>query len=376
MKRTRLLAPLQYLCAAGLLCSPMRFQAVAVGADGFIARQKQADAEVARLLPQMTLEEKLLQLLAYRPNGVARLGIPNLQAGEALHGVVSDGCTSFPQSIALGATFDPNLVQEVATTLAQEARACGIAQVYAPMLATSRDPRWGRVEESYGEDPLLVSCLAVAYINGAQGEGDARFTKDKVITTPKHFVADGEPWAGANGEGFETSERTLREIHLQPFEAAVKIAHTGSIMPAHHAVNGVPCHANYWLLNTLLRQEWGFDGFVSSDMGDIRKLGMGGGYGGYHFVHDDYESAVASLNAGVDMELVGNLYMADILRAVKEGTVSEATVDRSAERVLRKKFSCLGWGNPKILRSQSGRTRIPPRKSLATIKARMTSGPN
>ena len=324
----------------------MRFQAVADVSDGFVARQKQADVEVARLLPQMTLEEKLRQLLAYRPNGVARLGIPNLQAGEALHGVVSDGCTSFPQSIALAATFDPPLVQEVAGVIAQESRACGIAQVYAPMLATSRDPRWGRVEESYGEDPLLVSRLAVAYINGAQGEGDARFTKDKVITTPKHFVADGEPWAGANGEGFETSERTLREIHLQPFEAAVKLAHTGSIMPAHHAVNGVPCHANHWLLDTLLRQEWGFDGFVTSDMGDIPKLGTGGGYGGYHFVRDDYESAVASLNAGVDMELVGNHYLADILRAVKEGNVSETTVDRAAERVLRAKILLLGLGTP------------------------------
>jgi len=104
------------------------------------------------------------------------------------------------------------LVGEVARVIAQESRAVGIAQIYAPMLASSRDPRWGRVEESYGEDPLLVLRMAVAYINGAQGEGDARFTKDKVITTPKHLVADGEPWAGANGEGFETSERTLREV--------------------------------------------------------------------------------------------------------------------------------------------------------------------
>lgn len=346
MRRHTSLPSLRFLNAALVLAGAMGFNSTAADSAGFVARQQQADAEVARLLPQLTLEEKLLQLLAYRPNGVARLGIPNLQAGEALHGVVSDGCTSFPQSIALGATFDPELVQEVAGVIALESRAVGIAQVYAPMLATSRDPRWGRVEESYGEDPLLVSRLAVAFINGAQGEGDARFTRDKIITTPKHFVADGEPWAGANGEGFETSERTLREIYLPPFEAAVKIAHTGSIMPAHHAINGVPCHANSWLLDTLLRKEWGFDGFVTSDMGDIPKLGTGGGYGGYRFVRDDSEAAVASLNAGVDMELVGNLYMADILRAVKEGKVSETTMNRAAARVLRAKILLLGLGEP------------------------------
>ena len=312
----------------------------------FAARQQKADAEAARLLPMMTLEEKLLQLLAYRPNGVPRLGIPNLQAGEALHGAVSDGCTSFPQSIALGATFDPELVGEIATVIARESRAVGMAQVYAPMLAVSRDARWGRVEESYGEDPLLVTRMAVAYIQGAQGKGDARYGREKVITTPKHMLADGEPWSGANGEGFETSDRNLREIHMPPFEAAVKIARTGSIMPAHHALNGVPCHSNSWLLETLLRKEWGFDGFVTSDMGDIPKLGTGGGYGGYRLVRDDYESAIASLNAGVDMELVGKHYMADIPRAVKEGKVSEATVNRAAGRVLRAKILILGLAEP------------------------------
>jgi len=311
-------------------------------ATDIATRRKAADAETERLLPLMTLEEKLLQLLAYRPNGVPRLGIPNLQAGEALHGAVSDGCTSFPQSIALGATFDPDLVGEVATVIARESRAVGMSQVYAPMLAVSRDPRWGRVEESYGEDPLLVTRMAVAYIQGAQGKGDAMFGREKVITTPKHMLADGEPWSGANGEGFETSDRNLREIHMPPFEAAVRTARTGSVMPAHHALNGVPCHSNHWLLDTLLRKEWGFDGFVTSDMGDIPKLGIGGGYGGYRLVPGDYESAIASLNAGVDMELVGKHYMADILRAVKDGKVSEATVNRAAGRVLRAKILLLG----------------------------------
>jgi len=299
---------------------------------------------VRELLSKMTLEEKLLQLLSYQPNGVPRLGIPNLQAGEALHGVVSDGCTSFPQSIALGATFDPALVGEIAVVIAREARAVGVHQCFSPMLGIARDPRWGRVEETYGEDPLLVSRMAVAYIEGVQGTGEGRFGKDKIIATPKHFVADGEPWAGANGEGFETSDRVLREIHMPPFEAAVKTARTGSIMPAHHSIHGVPCHANTWLLQTVLRDEWGFEGFITSDMGDIPKLGTGGGYGGYRFVAGDKESAIASLNAGVDMELIGKHYMKDILQAVKEGAVSIETIDRSVTRVLEAKRDLLGFG--------------------------------
>ena len=304
------------------------------------------EAEITGLLGRMTLEEKLLQLLSYQPNGVPRLGIPNMQAGEALHGVVSDGCTSFPQSIGLGATFDPDLVGKIATVIAREARAVGVHQCFSPMLGVARDARWGRVEETYGEDPLLVTRMAVAYIEGVQGKGAERFGKDRIIATPKHFVADGEPWAGANGEGFETSDRVLREIHMPPFEAAVKIARTGSIMPAHHAIHGVPCHANTWLLQDVLRDEWGFDGFITSDMGDIPKLGTGGGYGGYRFVKGDKESAIASLNAGVDMELIGKHYMTDIREAVEEGSVSIETINRSAARVLRAKRMLLGFGKP------------------------------
>ena len=324
----------------------------------FASRQSKADAETARLLPLMTLEEKLLQLLAYRPNGVPRLGIPNLQAGEALHGVVSDGCTSFPQSIALGATFDPHWSDESPPSshgIPRRRHGTGLC-------ADACHLRAMRAGDGSRKVMARIHCssarMALAYIQGAQGKGDARFGKDKIITTPKHFVADGEPWAGANGEGFETSERTLREIHMPPFEAAVKIARTGSIMPAHHAINGVPCHSNSWLMETLLRKEWGFDGFVTSDMGDIPKLGTGGGYGGYRFVRDDYESAIASLNAGVDMELVGKHYMADIPRAVKEGKVSEAVVTRAAQRVLRAKILLLGLGHTKQPMRRRRRTQL------------------
>ena len=300
------------------------------------------DRVVAGLVRRMTLEEKILQLLAYPPNGVPRLGIPNLRWGEVLHGVVGDGATSFPQAIAMGSTWDPDLIREMGKVVAQEARALGVHQGYAPMLGLARDPRWGRVEESYGEDPFLVSQLGVAYIEGLQGTGADRLGPDHILATPKHFVADGEPWAGANGEDYEISERILREDYLPPFEAAVKVAHAASIMPAHHAINGVPSHANTWLLQDVLRKEWGFDGYVVSDMGDIPKL-----YDGHHYARSPEDAAVMALQTGVDMELDGgpvgdHVYAKYLGDAVKSGKLPMAVIDRAVTRVLRAKVQLLG----------------------------------
>ena len=311
-------------------------------------REASAAKKAAELLKKMTLEEKILQLLSYNSNGIPRLGIPNMSSGEALHGVVSDGCTSFPQSIALGATFDPTLVKDIAKVIAMEARAVGMAQSFSPMLAVSRDTRWGRIEESYGEDPLLVTKMGIAYINGLQGEGVDRFSKDHIFATPKHFVADGEPWAGMNGEGSEFSERVLREIYMTPFEAAIKEAGSRSIMPAHHAINGIPCHGNSWTLQQVLRDEWKFDGFVTSDMDDISKLSTGGGFGGYKYVKDTLESCIMAIKAGVDMELVGRHYK-KLTFAIKDGRLSEEVINRSAERVLRSKILLLGLSEPSVV---------------------------
>ena len=302
---------------------------------------QQIAAQVDRLLSQMTLEEKILQLLAYQPNGVPRLGIPDLETCELLHGVLSDGATCFPQAIAMGAMWNPDLMEQIGAAGAREARALGIGQAFTPMLGLARDPRWGRVEESYGEDPYLVSRDGVAYINGMQGEGTNRFGPDHIIATAKHFVADGEPFAGQNGEDFETSDRVLREIYLAPFEAAVKEAHVGCIMPAHHAINGVPCHANTWLLDTVLRKEWGFDGFLISDMSDITKLYSLGGDWAHRYATSPEDAAERAFKAGVDMELVGNLYKG-FINSVKTGQVTMAEIDRSAGRVLTAKLRLLG----------------------------------
>src|ERR1700761_9046225 len=186
------------------------------------AAQKQ---KIEQLIAKMTVEEKAHQLASFYPNANKRLNIPHMQAGEALHGVVSNGTTSFPGAIALGSSWDTTLVEKVSTTIAQEARALGIHQVYTPMLGVVREARWGRFEEAYGEDPYLVSRIGVAFINGLQGRGKQRLDKNHVVATAKHFVADGEPLLGENGAAVEISLRSLHEIHLAPFRAAVEDAH-------------------------------------------------------------------------------------------------------------------------------------------------------
>jgi len=189
------------------------------------------ELRVADLLTRMSITEKAQQLASFFPNGNVRLGIPHMQAGEALHGVCLPDATSFPMAIALAGTWDPGLIEKMANVIAKEARALGVHHVYSPMLGVARDPRWGRTEESYGEDPYLVSRIGVAFIKGLQGTGKQYLDKNHIIATAKHFIADGEPIAGLNGSAFDVSTRTLHEIHLPPFKAAVEEACVGSIGP-------------------------------------------------------------------------------------------------------------------------------------------------
>ncbi len=297
------------------------------------------DTYINDLYDLMTDEERILQLASFFPNGVKRLGIANMQQGECLHGVAADDATSFPQAIALGATFNPSLVEKVAAVIAEEARALGIHHCYTPMLGVARDIRWGRTEEAYGEDPCLVSEIGVAFINGLQGVGEERFSEKHVVATAKHFVADAEPLSGNNGASVDISERLLREVHLPPFEAAVKRANVSSVMPAHHALNGVPCHINKHILQEILRDEWGFEGILVSDNGDIRCLRnlMG-------TTDNLLEAAILSLSAGVDTELAwlcpmgkNRAYGPELLQACKDGKISSKVLELSVKRVLKMK---------------------------------------
>ncbi|MNK04175.1 Periplasmic beta-glucosidase precursor [compost metagenome] len=309
--------------------------------SGYIPLTQQERQKVETLLSKMTLEEKAHQLASFYPNANKRLNIPHMQAGECLHGVVAAGTTSFPQAISIASSWDPSLVERVSTVIAKEARALGIHHCYTPMLGVLRDARWGRFEEGYAEDAYLVSKIGVAFINGLQGRGKERFGKDRVVATAKHFVADSEPLLGANGAAVEISLRSLHEIHLPPFRAAVEEAQVGSVMPAHHTLNGVPCHINTYTLNDVFRKEYGFDGLGVSDNNDLRWVQD------RLFATETREETIRkALEAGVHTELAFKQTWADkrmygppLVAAVKSGKVPVKLLDDAVRKVLEFKIA-------------------------------------
>nr|WP_162988746.1 glycoside hydrolase family 3 N-terminal domain-containing protein [Pedobacter schmidteae] len=309
--------------------------------SGYIPLTQQEKQKVEMLLSKMTLEEKAHQLASFYPNANKRLSIPHMQAGEALHGIVAAGATSFPQAISLASSWDPSLVERVAATIAKEARAVGIHHCYTPMLGVLRDARWGRFEEGYGEDAYLVSKIGVAFIKGLQGVGKDKFNRDHVVATAKHFVADSEPLLGANGAAVEISLRSLHEVHLPPFRAAVQEAQVGSVMPAHHTLNGIPCHINTYTLNDVLRKEYGFDGLGVSDNNDLRWVQD------RLFATEAREETIKkSLEAGVHTELAfkqtwanKRMYGPPLVAAVKNGKVPQQLLDDAVRKVLEFKIA-------------------------------------
>lgn len=297
-------------------------------------------AKVKNLISQMTLDEKIAELTQNAPSN-ERLGIPFMKFGEGLHGLWYDGVTVYPQAIACGSTWEPELIKKMASQTALEARALNITHCYSPNLdVISGDARYGRVEESYGEDPYLVSRMGVAFIQGMQGMGNERFDENHILTTAKHFIGYPENRRGINGGFSDMSERRLREIFLPPFEAAVKEAQVGCIMPGHQDFNGVPCHMNNWLLNDVLREELGFDGFLVSDNSDIGRLQT------MHFIPETRtEAAILGLKAGVDMDLVlgkkieSYAYHTKILKDTLEKNADLVKyIDQSASRILTAKY--------------------------------------
>jgi len=304
------------------------------------SKDKVIAQNVAALIDQMTLEEKIAELTQDAPAN-DRLGIPFMKFGEGLHGLWYDGVTVYPQAIACGSTWDPKLIKKMASQTALEARALNITHCYSPNLdVISGDARYGRVEESYGEDPYLVSRMAVAFIEGLQGTGDEQFDENHIIATAKHFVGYPENRRGINGGFSDMSERRLREIFLPPFEAAVKEANVGCIMPGHQDYNGVPCHMNEWLLEDVLRGELGFDGFIVSDNNDVGRLQTM-----HHITKTRAEAAILGLKAGVDMDLVLGkhlplyAYHSTVLKDTLEKNPSLVKyVDRAAARILTAKY--------------------------------------
>ena len=275
-----------------------------------------------------------------------RLGIPAVFHDEILHGNMSSGSTVFPVPVSLASSWDTDLISRVFTVAAKHTRLRGTHHVLGPNMDLAREARWGRTEETYGEDPYLTSRMIVALVKAIQG--NATYANPKlgdysVIATGKHFAGHGQPEGGTNIGPVNLSERLLRETHFVPFEAAVKEASLFSIMPAYHEIDGVPVHANRWILDTLLRKEWGFRGTIVSDyyaMTQLQEL---------HFVAaDKADAARQSLEAGVDVELPDMDVNKTLAEQVKSGKIPESLIDLAVSRILYQKFQLGLFENPYV----------------------------
>ena len=263
-----------------------------------------------------------------------RLGIPIIVTDEALHGVVGQGFTNYPSAVAFSSTFDVDLVHEAFTQIALEAALTGTNLVLAPVLDLAQDPRWGRVEETYGEDPYLNSRMGVAAITGFQGTTAPLIDRRHVAATTKHFAGHGAPEGGRNIGPVHMSEHELRDLHLRPFEAAVREAKVMAVMPAYHEILGIPVHANPFMLTQILRNEWGFAGMVVSDFFGVRY-----NYDTHRVARDSATAALLSVNAGVDIDMPQLASYRNLVSLVRSGRLSESVIDRAVRRVLRAKFA-------------------------------------
>jgi beta-glucosidase len=296
-----------------------------------------------------------------------RLGIPQLFMGEALHGFMEYGSTSFPQAIGLASTWDPALVKQVFTAAGQEAGAVGVGQVFTPVLDLARDPRWGRTEETYGEDPYLVSRMAVAAVTGLQGD-EFFIGRDHVMATMKHFAVHGQPEGGTNTAPGNYSERVIRENFLVPFEAAVKEGRVGSVMASYNEIDGIPAHINHWLLDKVLRREWGFQGFVTSDGAGLQML-----VETHHVAATKADAARLAIAAGVDYDLSDGSVYRTLLEQVRDGIVPQAELDRAVSRLLAAKFRLGLFDNPFVDPDAAERvTNSPEHRKLALKAAQET----
>ncbi len=289
-----------------------------------------------------------------------RLGIPILIHDEALHGILARGGTVFPQAIGLAASFNPDLVGRVARAIGRETRTRGIRQVLSPVVNIARDVRWGRTEETYGEDPFLASALGAAFCRGMEGEG--------VISTPKHFAANvGD--GGRDSMAVHFSERLLREVYFPAFKACLQSSGARSIMTAYNSLNGIPCSADPWLLTDILRKEWGFQGFVVSDYGSVNGI-----WSKHGTAASKKEAAVQALEAGLDMELPGiDVYGQPLLEALREGLTSEAVLDRAVARILTAKFQLGLFDDPYADPAEAARVNdSPEHRALALEAARQS----
>ncbi|MEM1780148.1 MAG: glycoside hydrolase family 3 N-terminal domain-containing protein [Desulfurococcaceae archaeon] len=268
-----------------------------------------------------------------------RLGIPAIIHEECLAGLMAPTATVFPQAIGLASTWNPELIERIASAIREQAMLIGSRHCLSPVLDLCRDPRWGRCEETYGEDPYLVSSMGLKYITGLQTEDISK----GVVATGKHFAGHGFPEGGRNIAQVHLGLREFMEQHLYPFEVAVKLGGLLAIMPAYHEIDGIPCHANKWLLTDVLRREWGFRGIVVSDYNGILQLHS------IHKIAKDCTTAFKlALEAGVDLNFLDIECFDQLVDAVRDGLISQSIIDRAVERVLRLKHMLGLFENPFI----------------------------
>jgi beta-glucosidase len=368
------------------ICTAILFSAGTLASARAQSRSQLDDPAIERrvngLLSQMTLEEKIGQLVHYSagiptgpgtprtayPEQIAqaqvgslenfvgaaqvnafqriaveksRLHIPLLFALDVIHGYR----TIFPVPLAMASTWDPALVEQAARVAAKEATAEGIRQTYSPMVDIARDARWGRIVEGAGEDPWLGSAMAAAYVRGYQGSTLA--DPQSMVACLKHYVGYGAAEGGRDYNSVEISDRTLREIYLPPFHAGIE-AGAGTIMSGFNSLNGVPVSANRFTLNTILREEWGFRGFVMSDWGSIAELGAHG------IATDGQTLARKAILAGVDIDHESALYTKHLAGLVHSGAVPGSVVDEAVRRVLRVKFALGLFEHPYTIEPPAG----------------------
>ena len=261
-----------------------------------------------------------------------RLGIPTIFHGEGLHGYMARDATSFPQAIALGSSWDPALIRQVYTVVAREARARGVQLLLTPVINLGRDPRWGRIEETFGEDPYLVGEMGVAEVQGLQGD-TLPLGPDRVFATLKHMAAYEVPEAGTNVGPAEVTRRTLLQMYLPPFHAAIQRANAQIVMASYNEIGGIPSHANRWMLTDVLRNQWGFKGIVTSDYEGVEQL-----MSLHHVAGNLTDAAARALKAGVDNDMPDGEAYPNLPQALAQGKVTQGEIDAAVGRILRLKF--------------------------------------
>lgn len=269
-----------------------------------------------------------------------RLGIPILFAEECPHGHMAIGTTVFPTSISQASTWNRDLIYQMGKVIGLEARSQGANIGYGPVLDISREPRWSRVEETFGEDPYLTGCLGTAFVQGMQGDD----IKDgaHVYSTLKHLAAYGVPRGGHNGNPADIGMRALLNEYLPGFRQAVEEGKAATVMTSYNSIDGIPCTSNSFLIDSLLRKQWGFEGFVYSDLASIDGVAET-----HHVAVDLQDAAVQSVKAGTDMDLGAKSY-STLVKAVKDGKIEEEYIDRAVANVLRLKFQMGLFENPYV----------------------------